>query len=36
LTITSPHDGVVKKLYYGEDTIAIVGNPLVDFELEDG
>ena len=36
LTITSPYDGVIKKIYHENDSIAIVGNPLADFEIEDG
>ena len=36
LNITSPHNGVIKTLYYKEDAIAIVGKPLVEFELTDG
>ncbi|XP_028403645.1 lipoamide acyltransferase component of branched-chain alpha-keto acid dehydrogenase complex, mitochondrial-like [Dendronephthya gigantea] len=35
LTITSPYDGIVKTIHYEENAIAVVGNPLVDFELED-
>jgi hypothetical protein len=26
----------VKKIYYENDSIAIVGSPLVDFETDDG
>ena len=36
LTITSPYDGVIKNIYYDEDAIAIVGTPLVDFEIPGG
>lgn len=36
LTITSPYNGVIKKIYYADDSIAMVGKPIVDFKLEDG
>ena len=36
VTITSRYDGVISKLYYEVDDTALVGNPLVDIELEDG
>lgn len=35
VTITSRYDGKVSKLYYSIDDIALVGKPLVDFEVED-
>lgn len=35
VTITSRYDGKVNKLYYSIDDIALVGKPLVDFEVED-
>lgn len=35
VTITSRYDGKVQKLYYSVDDIALVGKPLVDFEVED-
>ncbi|XP_060890740.1 lipoamide acyltransferase component of branched-chain alpha-keto acid dehydrogenase complex, mitochondrial [Labrus mixtus] len=34
VTITSRYDGVIKKLYYDVDAIALVGKPLVDIETE--
>lgn len=32
--ITSPFDGVIKKLYYDPDDMAITGKPLVDIDIE--
>lgn len=32
--ITSPFDGVVKKLYYEPDDMAITGKPLVDIDIQ--
>ena len=32
--ITSPFDGVIKKLYYEPDDMAITGKPLVDIDIE--
>ena len=34
VTITSRFDGVVKKLYHEVDAVALVGEPLVDIEIE--
>nr|XP_057928692.1 lipoamide acyltransferase component of branched-chain alpha-keto acid dehydrogenase complex, mitochondrial [Doryrhamphus excisus] len=34
VTITSRYDGVIRKLYYDTDAIALVGKPLVDIETE--
>ncbi|XP_061894331.1 lipoamide acyltransferase component of branched-chain alpha-keto acid dehydrogenase complex, mitochondrial [Entelurus aequoreus] len=34
VTITSRYDGVIRKLYYDMDAIALVGKPLVDIETE--
>ncbi|KAJ8890284.1 hypothetical protein PR048_009792 [Dryococelus australis] len=34
VTITSRYDGVIKKLYYNIDDVALVGKPLVDIEIE--
>ncbi|XP_073700316.1 lipoamide acyltransferase component of branched-chain alpha-keto acid dehydrogenase complex, mitochondrial [Garra rufa] len=36
VTITSRYDGIIRKLYYDVDSIALVGNPLVDIETEPG
>ncbi|KAJ8982333.1 hypothetical protein NQ317_009449 [Molorchus minor] len=36
VTITSRYDGVIKKLHYAIDDIALVGKPLVDIETEEG
>lgn len=35
VTITSRYDGKITKLYHKIDDIALVGSPLVDFEVED-
>jgi len=35
VTITSRYDGIVVKLHYETDDTALVGNPLVDIELDD-
>ncbi|KAK4634250.1 Lipoamide acyltransferase, mitochondrial [Fulvia fulva] len=32
--ITSPFDGVIKKLYYDPDDMAITGKPLVDIDIQ--
>ncbi|KAM9849029.1 lipoamide acyltransferase component of branched-chain alpha-keto acid dehydrogenase complex, mitochondrial [Aulostomus maculatus] len=34
VTITSRYDGIIRKLYYDVDAIALVGKPLVDIETE--
>uniref|UniRef100_A0A3B3R789 Dihydrolipoamide acetyltransferase component of pyruvate dehydrogenase complex n=1 Tax=Paramormyrops kingsleyae TaxID=1676925 RepID=A0A3B3R789_9TELE len=34
VTITSRYDGVIRKLHYDVDSIALVGTPLVDIETE--
>ena len=36
VTITSRYDGVVARLHYDVDDIAMVGKPLVDIELPEG
>ncbi|KAJ2785904.1 hypothetical protein H4R18_000293 [Coemansia javaensis] len=33
--ITSRYDGVISKLYYQDNEIALVGRPIVDIEIED-
>ncbi|KAK5134995.1 hypothetical protein LTR08_005947 [Meristemomyces frigidus] len=32
--ITSPFDGVIKKLHYGPDDMAVTGKPLVDIDIQ--
>lgn len=34
VTITSRYDGIIKKLHYGVDETALVGEALVDIETE--
>lgn len=34
VTITSRFDGIIKKVHYELDAIALVGAPLVDVEVE--
>ncbi|XP_027014941.2 lipoamide acyltransferase component of branched-chain alpha-keto acid dehydrogenase complex, mitochondrial isoform X2 [Tachysurus fulvidraco] len=36
VTITSRYDGVIRKLYYDVDSIALVGKPLIDIETNGG
>ncbi|TRY94390.1 hypothetical protein DNTS_027936 [Danionella cerebrum] len=36
VTITSRYDGIIRKLYYDVDSIALVGKPLVDIETDGG
>lgn len=36
VTITSRYDGIIRKLHYDVDSIALVGKPLVDIETEGG
>lgn len=35
VTITSRYDGLIKILHYNVDDVALVGNPLLDIELDD-
>ena len=35
VTITSRYDGIIKKLHYAVDDMALVGKPLVDIELDE-
>jgi len=35
VTITSRYDGTILKIHHGVDEIALVGKPLLDFEIED-
>lgn len=35
VTITSRYEGVISKLYYNIDDIALVGKPLVDVQTDD-
>lgn len=35
VTITSRYKGTVRKVYYGEGDVALVGKPLLDIEVED-
>lgn len=34
-TITSRYDGIITKLYYKTDDIALVGQPLIDLETDE-
>ncbi|XP_036452675.1 lipoamide acyltransferase component of branched-chain alpha-keto acid dehydrogenase complex, mitochondrial-like [Colossoma macropomum] len=34
VTITSRYDGIIRKLYYDVDAVALVGSPLVDIETD--
>ena len=36
MEITSRYDGVIKKLYHEIDSIAKVGQPLIDIEVDGG
>lgn len=35
VTITSRYDGIIKKLHHEPDGVAMVGQPLMDIEVED-
>lgn len=35
VTITSRYDGVITKLYHAVDETALVGQPLIDIEVDD-
>lgn len=36
VTITSRYDGTITKLHHSVDDVALVGQPLVDIEVEEG
>lgn len=35
MTITSRYDGTVTKIHHDIDDVALVGSPLLEFEVED-
>lgn len=36
VTITSRYDGIIAKIHHDVDSVAFVGKPLLDFDIEEG